>query len=408
MRILFICQFFAPDITAAAFRMTDFARLLSAAGDEIRVITSFPHKAQVVDVDDSEFERAGITVLRCPLREVHGGGARAYLKHYLSFVWGSLRLGMRTWREGWRPDVIYVSSPPLFVGLTGRALAKLFRRPVVFEVRDIWPDAAVSAGQLRAGGRAYRLGQILERYFYRHANAITCVAEPMREYLQRWTRVPITVVYNGVRITEPAPPLAQRDSHTPVRDRVILYAGNMGHVQQMDLLVQGFAELMQDARLSGWQVHLLGAGARLEDLQDQAKQLGVSDRIRFLPAVDRQDAARQIAAADVLYLHLMHDDTMAKTIPSKLFDYLLAARPIVGGLSGEGAQILESTGANVVFSPGDLAGLKQALIQVVESWPTLDAKAGANRELVKARFTREQAAAVLRSVFQGIAAAGSS
>jgi glycosyltransferase involved in cell wall biosynthesis len=405
MRILFICQYFAPDITAAAFRMSDFARLLAAAGDEVRVITSYPHKVPVAAVDDSPFQALGIDVLRCRVREVSRTGARAYLRHYLSFVSGSMHRGLEIWREGWRPDVIYVSSPPLFVGISGRFLAVLFRRPMVFEVRDIWPDAAVSAGQLRAGSRAFRWGQRLERYLYRKANHITCVAEPMRDYLARWTKAPVTVVYNGVSIGRLP---SGTEARCPSSDgrRVLLYAGNLGHVQQLDLLVRGIAQLSERPELAGWQFHLLGAGAQMENLRALARELNVADRVQFLPAVERDAAARMMHQADLLYLHLMHDDTMARTIPSKLFDYLLSARPILAGLSGEGVKILMSTGANVVFPPGDVEGLKQGLLQSIGRWAELDAAAPRNRELVLQRFTREHAAEVLRTVFRSLVSPG--
>ena len=106
--------------------MSDFAKLLADAGDEVRVITSYPHKARVAEVDDRPFEAKGIQVYRCHLHEVRGSGAKAYLRHYGSFVRGSLRLGWKIWRSGWRPDVIYASSPPLFVGITGRVLSEAF------------------------------------------------------------------------------------------------------------------------------------------------------------------------------------------------------------------------------------------------------------------------------------------
>jgi glycosyltransferase involved in cell wall biosynthesis len=402
MRILFICQFFTPDITAAAFRMSDFARLLAAAGDEVRVITSYPHKAHVDQVDDRTFETAGIRVDRCRLPEVRAGyGARSYLRHYLSFVRGSLRLGWRVWREGWRPDVIYASSPPLFVGLSGRVLSMLFRCPWVFEVRDIWPAAAVSAGQLRADSRAYRLGQRMERYLYRHADHLTCVAAPMRDYLVQQTERPVTVVYNGIATDSiTAVPVS---SHPPENSpRVLLYAGNLGHVQQLDLLLEAMAQLSHEADLRGWQVQILGTGAQHENLRRLADQLHLDDRVRFLPTVTRDEAARRLSGADLLYLHLMHDETMERTIPSKLFDYLLAARPILAGLAGEGTQILASTGANVVFPPGDLAALKASLLHAIRHYGELNCHAEDNRQLVLSRFTREQAACVLRGVFQSL------
>lgn len=401
MRILFICQFFSPDITAAAFRMTDLARLLTEAGEQVRVITSNPHKAYVADVDDRSFEEAGIRVERCTIPKVVGTGTRAYLRHYLSFVSGSVRLGFRAWREGWRPDVIYVSSPPLFVGISGRLLSILFRRPMVFEVRDIWPDAAVSAGQLSDNGSAYRWGQRLERYLYRKAAHITCVAQPMRDYLTQYAKVPVTVVYNGISTELSSQPSVVVDR--PAADRrTLLYAGNMGHVQQLDLLLRSVAKLASRPEMENWQIQLLGAGAQLSNLQSLARELDITDRVKFLPAVTREEAARCMAQADVLYLHLMADETMEKTIPSKLFDYLMAARPVLAGLAGEGKEILESTAANVVFPPGDQNRLEQALLKTVTNWSSLDSAAGCNKELVLEKFTRKAAADVLRSVFHSL------
>ncbi len=104
----------------------------------------------------------------------------------------------------------------------------------------------------------------------------------------------------------------------------------------------------------------------------------------------------------MLYLHLMQDETMEQTIPSKLFDYLLAARPILAGLAGEGRQILESTGANVVFPPGDLEQLKASLLAALRDYAALNQHAHCNRRLVLDRFTREKAVTVLRNVFTSL------
>ena len=223
----------------------------------------------------------------------------------------------------------------------------------------------------------------------------------MRDYVRTQTSTPVTVVYNGIS-TEGMPPAAAPVSREPDAPRVILYAGNLGHVQQLDLLLQAVADLRHEADFEGWQVRLLGSGAQMGNLKALAKQLNLGERVLFVPAVTREEAARQLSQADLLYLHLMHDETMEQTIPSKLFDYLLAARPILAGLAGEGQQILTSTGANVVFPPGDLAALKLALLDAIRGFPTRNELAANNRELVLERFTREQAVAVLRDVFQSL------
>ncbi len=397
MRILLISQFFAPDITAAAFRLTDFAQLLAKRGHELQVITTHPYKAQVTKVDDSQFEQLGIRVRRCHIKDVVGSGARAYLKHYISFVRGSIRLGMGIWRRGWRPDVIYVSSPPLFVGLTGRTLAMLFRRPWVFEVRDIWPDTAVAAGQLSPNGRAYRIGRRMERYFYRKADHITCVSRPMADYLREESDTSVTVIYNGVPTEDIAPTPRPRPNNAT---KTLLYAGNLGLLQELDLLIEGFVALRQEHDLSGWQLHLLGAGAQLEALKQQVAELNATDNVIFLPPVSRDDAVRQMEEADLLYLNLKQDPTLERTIPSKVFDYLIAARPIVAGLAGEGQSLLESTEANRVFPPGDLQALKTSLVSAITDLSELETKAHSNRQLVLDNFSREMAVQQLERVFK--------
>ncbi len=419
MRILILTQFFAPDITAAAFRMTDFARLLSERGHDVRVITSHPHKVRslargpTLDAADRPEWGSDCGVLRCHIREVTGSGAKAYIRHYLSFVAGSVRLGTRLWLSGWRPDIIYVTSPPLFVGLAGRYLSLLYRRPVVFEVRDIWPDTAVAAGQLAADGRAYRIGRAMEKYFYRKASRLTCVSRPMAEYLANECETEVTVVYNGIPVPSDLPaasspsetrPAATCPSPTGVdpakNRRTLLYAGNLGHLQELDLVIEAFARLRDAGQMTDWQIHFVGDGACRERLQSLVNRVELSDRVHFIDAVPREEALRRMSTAELLYLHLKQDETLTKTIPSKVFDYLLAGRPIVGGILGEGREILEKTGANVTFEPGNVGDMVVKLRYAAEHLDWLSRQAGANRELVLRDFTRERAVLCLEEVFR--------
>jgi len=399
MRILLVTQFFPPDITAAAFRLDEMCHLLAAQGHEIRVLTSVPHKAQVGGAT-AEPPRA-IQAFRTPLFPIGKGGARRYILHYLSFVLGSMWKGLGVWWSDWRPDVVWASSPPLFVGLTGRFLSILSRRPLVFEVRDIWPDTAVAAGQLPRSGLAYKVGKWIELYLYRKAAHIVCVAQPMRQRIAEQTATPVSVAYNGVLRRN-----AEAGLRVPVmlrsaegKPRSILYAGNLGHLQELDLLVQGFGELVREGCLKGWNLLLLGAGQQKERLQQLIESSGLSSRASIEGPVSREQAMRELRQADLLYLNLKKDSALEKTIPSKVFDCLLAGRPIVAGVAGEGAEILAETGANVSFEPGNLGELKKALLQAVERFDEMHARAPRNVSVVLERFTRENAVAVLTEVF---------
>jgi glycosyltransferase involved in cell wall biosynthesis len=401
VRILIICQYFEPDITAAAFRMSDSAELLSQAGHEVRVITAVPHRASAGDrgADNRPFPEAAVS--RCRLHPLVGSGLVPYLRHYLSFVLGSIAAAWRIRKSGWIPDVIWASSPPLFTAISGYTASKILRAPWVLDIRDIWPDSAVAAGQLREGGLAFRLGKHMERFFYHRASRITCVSEPMRQYIAALTKTPVAVVYNGVRASEIASGQPGTAS-TEASPKVLLYAGNLGRVQGLEQLVSTVAELERLGRMDGWVVHLLGAGAVRDQIAASVQQLKLGHRIKLLPPVARSAMAREVAAAHALFLSLKPDPVLRMTIPSKLFDCLAAGLPIVAGIAGEGAEIAQRTGGNIVYSPHDPQGLQNALETLFQKYDQLKNLAAQNTGIVRSSFTREKAVAILEGVLSEV------
>jgi len=402
MHILIVAQFFPPDITAAAFRIGDMAKHFMSAGHRVSVFTTYPHKGEAAEgaADDPDLAAADIRRTRVP--NVGSGGLVNYLAHYLSFLFGSLGHGVTAGLRGSRPDVVWASSPPLFAGLSGRVLSMLYRCPLVLDVRDIWPDCAVSAGQIQRGSRAFRLGRWLESYLYSGAQHITCVARPMREYIARCTQAPVTVVYNGVPerdgdLSSSSLPSAMGNSR-----RTLLYAGNLGRVQALDLLLEAWADVGRDDSSGDWRLRLIGAGALTGELKALADSLHLQDRVSIEPPMTRAHVIREMQSADVLYLSLKADDAFRLTIPSKIFDYLLAARPILAGVVGEGRDILEATGANLFHEPGNVDNLKSSLKEAMRRVTELERLADRNRTLVLAHYRRDQSADTLLDILERV------
>ncbi len=402
MKLLIICQFFYPDITAGAFRMADTAELLTRSGHEVRVITAVPHKAEVKGNAEEIPPLPEAVIYRSSLHPVVGSGLIPYLRHYLFFVRGSTAAAWRLRRTGWRPDVIWASSPPLFTAITGYASARLFGCPWILDVRDIWPDSAVAAGQLHEGGRAFRIGKLMERFFYKHANYITCVSMPMKKYIASMMATPVEVVYNGVKsseIDDNRPSLVRSESD----QRILLYAGNLGRVQALDILIKAVAELKLVGRMNGWEVRLLGTGVVRDQLAVLVKDLRLNAQVKLLPPVARADVAREISMADALFLSLKPDPALRMTIPSKLFECLAANIPIVAGLVGEGAEIAQRSGGCIVYEPEDgSAALKKALETLFTNFNQLSKRALGNRDVVRQSYTREKAVTVLESVLRTV------
>lgn len=400
MRILVICQYFPPDITAAAFRMFDTARLLEAGGHEVRVITGRPHRSQAAGESPEEYDRQISAVARTPIARLTGASVSNYLWHYTSFMLGSSWLGGKLWLGRWRPDVVWASSPPLFAGLSGVAVSRLFRVPLVLDIRDIWPASAVGAGQLAARGRAYRFGEKMETYVYDRAAHITCVARPMQEYIRTRTRTPVTVVYNGARAADIG--VGPAEGNGSARARTLLYAGNLGRAQQLDLLIRAWAGVQSRNGHDPWSLKLLGAGAMEKSLKTLAEDLGARGTIVFAPPVSHQEALREMRQATALCVNLHADESFARTIPSKVFDCLAVGRPILAGIAGEGRDILESTGANICYPPGDQGVLEQSLERLIRNYESLQKIAYRNPDVIRAGYTREKSVAVLAQVFASV------
>lgn len=328
---------------------------------------------------------------------IDSGGMTTYLKHYFSFVCRSLWNGLRLRFTRWRPDVIWASSPPLFVGVSGWALSKIFGCPLVFDIRDIWPQSAVAAQQISKGGRAFRLGRILERWLYNSADHITCVSQPMANYISTQTSVQTAVIYNGIyeNTTQPT-------SNCGTIHQRILYAGNFGRVQRLDTLIRGFALALSDNVLLGWHLVFIGGGALEHDLRSLILELGLQEHIELRPPVEKQEALCQLATSAALVININDDEVFDLTIPSKVFDYMSVGRPILYGIRGEGAEILCSTGANIRFDSENPESFAWALKALEQNSVSLEKHAEKNPNTVRGVFSREANTQKLIKVFERV------
>ncbi|RLB34481.1 MAG: hypothetical protein DRH12_17405 [Deltaproteobacteria bacterium] len=395
MKILILSQYFPPDITAAAFRVGETAEILAARGHDLIIITAQPHKGKAehrVVVSGFSEER----FYRTKVLPIGSGGFRRYLQHYMSFFVGSVIQGMRCFLSYWKPDVLWVTSPPLFAGISGYCLAKLFSCRWVLDIRDIWPESAVAAGQISDRGIAYRLGKDLERKLYNKADHLTCVSKPMSKYLQQNTPKPVTTLYNGVK----ADYLLQT-THRGVHNR-ILYAGNLGLAQGLDVLMYAFLELKDQGDLSEWELILVGAGSYEKELRGIKARSSYGHNVRILPPMAKTEVLREMAYSRILFMNLKGDNVFKLTIPSKVFDYLLADRPILAGLEGEGREILVETGGNICFEPSNKEDLKEKLLYIIAHISELEEKATYNSQYVKKHFPREKSVKKLESVFKQV------
>jgi glycosyltransferase involved in cell wall biosynthesis len=366
LRVLILTQHYAPEITAARFRLQAFATGLARRGHEVEVICAVPNHPEGV-VREGYRRRFMIKreVDGVPVRYVwmHASPKRtitARLGRYLSFASTSALSGLVTRR----PDVVLASSPPTFVGAAGATVAARHRVPWVFDVRDLWPQAAVAAGEL-SEGRMLRMAEWLERRLYRSATGIVIASAGFAEHVSRWADPSkITVVPNGTSqeaLDAGAADVTREEVALPKDGFVWLYAGNLGLLHGLEAVVDAAGELGPDYHLE-----MVGRGPMQQELEERSAN--GSGSIAFRGLVEPTDAARLMRAADALIVSLHpHPDLADKVVPMKLFDSAATGRPIVlSAGEGEARRLAEGSGAALCVDPGDSKAIADAIRRLRE------------------------------------------
>jgi putative colanic acid biosynthesis glycosyltransferase WcaI len=254
-----------------------------------------------------------------------------------------------------RPDVVLVSSPPLPVAALGPLLARRFGCPWLLEVRDVWPESAVSVGWLRRESLAYRVLNRLARSTTSHAARVV-IPTPGLEPFVRDHGARRVVALTGAVVPRPAEPARRRAVRDRLgigeRDCVFLYLGAIGVANGLDLLVDAVGRLREGT--PPLRVLVAGDGSARASVEAAVAASG-GDRITLLPAVSRDEADELLAAADV-GLHLLRPDPVfATALPTKALDYLGARLPFVTTVPGLPSEVALASGGAAVSSAEELA-----------------------------------------------------
>ena len=374
MNLLYISQYFPPEMGAPAARASELARHWADAGHEVSILTGFPnHPTGVVPAEWRSrlrrlmyHEKVGqVDVYRTWLWPLPNRKAHERMRSYASFCVSAALRGMTIPR----PDVIIASSPQLLVGLSGWWLAFTRQIPFVFEVRDLWPESLAAVG---VGGENSLLHHALAGiagFLYRRADRIVVVTPAFEDYLlDRW-RVPaekIEVVENGVETdlfvpTDPASAAARKKELGAESQFLVCYIGTMGMAHALEILLDAAARLQSER--PNVLFLLIGEGSEKERLQSLAESRGLAN-VRFLDQQPREKIPSFISASDLCLVLLKKTDVFKTVIPTKMLEYMSCARPVILGVEGQAQQILEDAGAGLAIEPENADALATAITQL--------------------------------------------
>jgi len=406
VRVLVFTQYYPPEVGATQNRLHFFASSLAARGHEVTVVTELPnHPSGIIwpDYRGRAWRRAredGVDVVRIWVKTAPKKTFATRIQFYLSYA--GLGYAAAMLLSGGRHDVVFASSPPLTVGIPAWFYARSRGVPLVLDIRDPWPRIAVELGEMR-NPRAIALARRLERTLYRDAAAITAVTRGFVDEIER-SGVPrerLTLLPNGTMadvFSPGAPDAALKESLGLAGRFVVGYFGTHGIAQDLPNVVEAAALLADDPRL---RFVFVGEGPVKADLVARTRALGL-DNVLFLPQVPLADAARQIRIADVGLVPLRRIEMFDTFVPSKLFDLMACACPVLLQVDGEARSILEESRGGRFVPPGDpraLAAAIRALAGAPDEERRRMGEAGA--AFVRRSYLREQQVDRLIAVLEG-------
>jgi len=398
VRLLVITPHLQPDTAPTGVVVSAIVDRLGDLGHDVHVVTSLPWYADHRIADGwrgRPFRRGNhgdATVVRLHPFPSDKANLVARALGFVGFT-GLATLAGLTARGPF--DGVVAVSPPLTLGLAGWLVARRHRCPLVFNVQDVFPDVAVQVGAITSP-RAIRCFRALERFTYRRSDAVTVLSDDLAANVaaklgidklaidkqpaangqegSHARRPQVRVIPNFVDTDAIRPAdrdTAYRAEHGLGDRTVVMYAGNLGHSQSLDLLV-GAARRHRHRDDIAYVAN--GGGVRADELREAAADLPNLTVVGYQPA---ERVPEVLVTADV-HVVLLRAGLGASSVPSKTYSALAAGRPLVASVDEgtEAARVLDEAGAGLAVPPDDLDAFVSAVERLVDD-PELRATMGA-------------------------------
>ena len=396
MNLLVICPHFDPDVAPTGVVMSRIAHELIGRGHRLHVVTSLPwyqHHAidpgwdgQLVRTERTEWGRISrvhpfpTDKRNIPARALAFGGFTALA----TLVGATSRV---------RPDAVLAMSPPLTLGMAGRLAASVRRAPMVFNIQDVFPDVAIELGLL-SGTRVIRVARALERVSYRISDAVTVLSEDLADNVRSKITIgldgeraqveaeKVRVIPNFVDTTAIVPAArenAYRDEFGLIGRTVVMYAGNVGFSQSLDLVLAAARSFLSARPEVVFVIN--GGGAARPDLEREARDL---PNVRFVGMQPIERLPEVLAAGDIHVVPLRAGLAWS-SVPSKLYSILAAGRPIVASVDPgtEVERTIERARAGLAVTPGDPHAFEHALGELLDDRERAERMGAAGRLFVE-------------------------
>lgn len=398
MHILLIHQYFQEKDDPGGLRWNEMTRIWAKKGHKITVIAGMTHYTKGIRNPKYDkkyvFEDAfseNIKVIRTHVSDSYNNNFKGRLRAYFSFVFSGIFGGLFRAREKY--DLIIVSSPPLSVGFIALILSFFKRIPILFEVRDIWPESAIETGIIK-NKLLIRLSYKLERLIYKKAKLINVVTPAMKDVLVQQKGIPaekIICIPNAADFAI-ADDLKLNFDRSVFRKKlgiddklVLCYVGAHGFANHLIQLIET-AELLTDEPVV---FILIGDGMQKNMLIHAAKDRKLNN-ILFFDSVAKAEALKYILASDIGISVLKKIEIFKTVYSNKTFDYMACKKPILMAIDGISKELIEISGAGTFVTPEDPIDFANKVKYYLQNKELITSQGENGYHYAKKHFDREK------------------
>lgn len=400
MRVIYLHQYFVTPDMAGGTRSFEMARRLVNAGHEVHVVTTWSKPTEKRGW--YETVESGINVHWLPVPYSNALSYRDRIIAFMRFAFSSANKAASL-----NGDVIFATSTPLTIALPG-IYASLWKRiPMVFEVRDLWPEIPIAIGVLR-DPVSKGFARFLEWLAYHCSAHVVALSPGMAEGVIR-RGIPesrVTVIPNSCDLELFDVPATYGDEfrakHEWLGERpLVVYTGTLGFING----VEYFARLAKRVSEFDPEIRFLmvGEGKEERKVKETAESLEVLNRNFFMiPQIPKREMPYVLSAADVTTSFVINLKELWPNSANKFFDSLAAGKPIAINHEGWQADIIRRTGAGLVLDPVDIDKSAEFLFQAIKNKDWLKKAGMAARKLARDEFSRDELAQKLENVLKKV------
>ena len=358
MNILLIHQYFLEENDSGGSRWNEMTKVWTEQGHDVTVLAGMVHANKIEKLPEykgSYFKKrlqGKVKVWRCHISEAYNKNFIGRLYGYFSFMFSSLWAGI--FKTKGKFDMVLVTSPPLFVGFSGYLISRIKRIPLVFEVRDLWPESAIDTGVLK-NKMIIKLAYWFEGFIYKKAKLINVLTPAFRDTLIQKKKVPeekVIFIPNAADFSLSEELLQNfdveefRKEHGLDGKLVFTYVGAHGVANHLMQVIEA-ADLLRDRPVI---FQLIGDGMQRKMLQEEVLKRKLQN-VRFVQSVPKTEVFKYILASDVGMSVLKKVDTFKTIYSNKTFDYMSCKKPILMAIDGVSRKLVEDAKAGFYVEP---------------------------------------------------------